>query len=561
MNTPLIAHWPLDGNARDLQNGLNGAPYNVTWVEGPSGRPCSAALFNGRDSVIAVNNAPQLQLGCDEFSISAWIRCAKPMRGAFGDVLSKFDAERRCGLNISVSGGSTCYGSNSDARHLHAGIDDGYLGAWSDHGRPGLGNPLVSCLTVYEGELYAGLSDAQTPEEACKVFRWDGEAGWSDCGRVSDDLRCPSVMSMIVHDGHLYAGTGAWDWGRAEAARDAVPPIPLTRVFRYEGGTTWRDMGAVGHGQRVLTLASFEGELYAGLDAGGKGECYVLRGERWEHVGGTDDGGNFECLMPVGGVLYGASHHAIYRYDGDARWTTIGFQPFDITQIHAFQVMDGKLWIGTWPQGYVLRLEDDGRWTNTGKIGLDVGRPGVAAINEINSLGVHNGKLYAGVLPKAQIYRYESDGHWTLLGSFASTPDWNPELLPTWMRILSLSTHRGRLFTCTGTCMARHQDLDPDLTAGRVLSCQAGIVASHEHDLGDAWTHVAIVRQRAALELYVNGKLAQSTAMPAGHHFHLGNAVPLLIGSGAQSSFDGAISDVRLYGAALDEAQVSQLSR
>ncbi len=559
----LIAHWPLRGDSNDALGHHHGIAQNVDWTDGPNG---GAALFNGRDSLIEIADAPELQLGGDDFTISAWIKCAKPMRGAFGDVLSKFDGERRCGINFWVAGGSATYSSFSDARHIHAGIDDGYLGEWKDCGRPGIGNPLVTALTVYRGELYAGLADAQTPEEACKVFRWDGAKGWLDCGRLGDDLNCLSVMSMIVHDGHLYAGTGIWDWGRAEEAMAAA--IPLTRVFRYEGGTKWRDLGAVGHGQRVLCLASFEGELYAGLDHGGEGACYKLSGGDWIHVGNVDkvevDGvertDNFECLMPVCGELYGASHHTIYRYGGGKNWESIGYEPFGVTQIHAMQVFDGKLWIGTWPQGFILRREDDGQWGNTGQIGIAAGKPSVAMINEINALGVHNGKLYSGTIPKAGVYRYESDDHWTLLNHLASNPDWNPEVCPSWMRVLSVITHRGKLFACTGTSQARHWDLDADQTAGRVLSCQAGLVASHEHDIGGDWTHVAFARDADGLRLFVNGELSAHTPAIEARHFHLGNAEPLKIGSGAQSSFDGAISDVRLYGGALDAEQVREIA-
>ena len=73
---------------------------------------------------------------------------------------------------------------------------------------------------------------------------------------------------------------------------------------------------------------------------------------------------------------------------GDA---SIGQGPFGITQIHCMQVARGKLHVGSWPQGYVLRHEGDGKWTNVGRLGLP---PGEREINEINDLTVHNGKLF-----------------------------------------------------------------------------------------------------------------------------------------------------------------------
>ena len=84
-------------------------------------------------------------------------------------------------------------------------------------------------------------------------------------------------------------------------------------------------------------------------------------------------------------------------------------------------------------------------------------------------------------------------------------------------------------------------------------------MVSHEHDLGGDWTHLVAVRKSAQLLLYVNGRLAGTAPAPAGHGFDLSNTRPLWIGSGAQSSFDGAIADVRLYGVALDEPAIAQM--
>ncbi len=527
-NCVLVAHWPLVNGASDAVSGLHGDARQIEWLaDGPGG---GGAVFNGRDSVIEIADGPALQLGGGDFTISAWIRCRLPMRGVYGDILSKFDPRNRCGLNLWISGSSAGYSAIGDSRHVHFGIDDGYLSPWQDYGNPGEGSPMVCSMATYGGELYAGIADAARDDQACRVFRWGGGKQWADCGRLGDNPDARSVMSMIVHEGHLYAGTGVWDWWAAELGRRASPPTCMTHVYRYEGGTAWRDLGQVGRGQRVLCLASFEGALYAGLDRGGQGHCFKYQNDRWVDVGALGEADNFECLMPLGGRLYGASHVAIYRYEGAATWTCIGRQPFDLTQIHSFNVLDGKLVAGTWPQGWVIRREDDGAWSNMGEIGLAAARPGGAVINEINSLGLHNGKLYAGVLPKAQVFRYEADGHWTLLDNLATRADWNPADLPSWMRVLALTTHQGMLFACTGACQARAQDLDPDRTAGRVLGLQAGITASHEQDIGGRWTHLAAVRRAGGLRLYIDGELAARATGPRRRSFDIGNPEPLRIG-------------------------------
>ncbi len=556
----LIARWRLDGNAEDTGGKFHGLPARVAWTQGPAGAPAGAALFNGRDSRITIPHAAELQLGARDFTCALWAKCARPMTGVFGDLLSKFDAERRCGFNFWVAGSHPGYQSMSDTRHVHFGVDDGYLGDWLDCGRPWPSNPLVTCLVAHGGELYAGLADAERPEDACKVFRWKGGKEWEDCGRLGQDPHHLSVQAMLVHDGKLYAGTGIWDWTRAGQASAATPPQALTRVFCYAGGTVWRDLGQVGAGARVLCLASFQGELYAGLDRGGGGGCFKYAGGRWEDCGVLAEKDNFECLLPLGGVLYGASHTAVYRYAGGRNWECIGRQPHGITQIHSFCMADGKLWIGTWPQGFVLRHEGGAEWSNTGRLGLATDQEGIKPINEINALAHHNGKLYAGVLPKAQVYRYESDGHWTLLGSLARRPEWDQEQLPTWLRVLAFTTHRGKLFACTGACQARARDVDRDQTVGRVLACEAGQVVSHEHDIGGDWTHLAAVRQGRRLKLFVNGRPAAASLAPKARTLNLMNAQPLRIGSGAQGAFNGALADVRLYGRALIPRQIAALA-
>ncbi|HAA78598.1 TPA: hypothetical protein DCE37_26160, partial [Candidatus Latescibacteria bacterium] len=256
----------------------------------------------------------------------------------------------------------------------------------------------VSALVAFGGELYGSIADADDPMDAARVFRWAGGTDREDCGRLGSNPRHLSVQSMIAHDGRLYAGTGVWDWVRASG--DGFDPA-LSHVFVYEGGREWRDLGQVGASVRVLTMASFDGDLYVGLDRVGGGSCFRYDGQDWIDCG-APHGDNFENLLPVDGILYGATHRNHYRYEGDQTWTCLSREPHGITQTHAFQTHQGKLWAGTWPQGYVLRWEGE-EWTNTGRLGIPEGEH--QEINEINNLIVYNGKLYAGVIPKAQVWR------------------------------------------------------------------------------------------------------------------------------------------------------------
>jgi hypothetical protein len=549
----LMGHWPLQENASDVTGKHHGVAHQVTFVDGPGGSTTAAAQFNGPSSLIEVPAANDLQLANKDFSITTWVRCDTPMRGVFGEALSKFDPNSRCGFNLQVAGSTAGYSAMSDSRHIHFGIDDGYIGPWTDCGKPWPSNSLVSALVAYEGELYASIADADDPMDAARVFRWVGETEWEDCGRLGNDSGHLSVQSMIVHDGRLYAGTGVWDWVRASG--DGFEPA-LSRVFVYEGGRKWRDLGPVGTSVRVLSLASFNGDLYAGLDRVGGGHCFKYDGQSWTDCG-APDGDNFENLFPVDGVLYGATHRNHYRYDGGQSWTCLSREPHGITQTHAFQTYQGKLWAGTWPQGYVLRWEGS-EWANTGRLGIPEGDH--QEINEINNLIVYNGKLYAGVIPKAQVWRYETEGHWTLMNSLASRPDYTVEEIASWCRVPTMTAYRGRLFAGTGSCISRAIDVDPDHTLGRVYAIELGQTVSHDHDIGTGWTHVTAIRLGRELQLYVNGEHVATSQAPDSHTFDLTNPRPLTIGAGPQGTFAGCIADLRLYNGVLNDNQVKAIA-
>ena len=548
----LLLHMPLDSNAQDAAGQTNGEPINVTFGQAEECPRGKGAFFNGRDAMIQVPDSMALRFGHDDFSVSVWVQCEDPVRGVTGDILSKFDPGQRCGINFQISGSSPAYNGMSDSRYVHFGIDDGDLGTWTDCGKPWLSNTNVTCLLVYEGELYCGIADADNPMDATKIFRWKGSQEWVDCGRLGKDQDHLSVMSMLVHDGKMFAGTGVYDWVRS-AGVDFEPA--LSRVFVYEGGTEWRDLGQVGESVRVLCLCSFDGELYAGLDREGGGHIYKYDGSAWVDWG-APNGNNVQSLLGHAGTLFGCTHGIIYRYEGGQEWTCIGDRPFENTQIHCMQTIGGKLHIGTWPQGYVLRYEGGEEWSNIGRLGL---REGMFECNEINDLTIYNGKLYAGVIPKAQVYRYESDGHWSLLGTLANHPDYIDNNVDTWSRVTSLTLHKGNLFASTSSCKGRAIDRDPDETLGRVHAFQTGQVVSHERDLGSAWTHLAAVREGRELHLYVNGDLSSTSRAPAGKTFDLSNNQPMTIGFGSQDYFSGSMADLRFYSGAIDEKQVKAL--
>src|SRR5262245_53588992 len=166
----LIAHWPLIKHARDAVGTMHGTASNIKF--GNEDR--AAARFNGRDSVITVPDALTLHLADRDFSLALWAKCEMPLTNTLGDMISKFDPQRRRGLNFYIAGSAPGYNGMSDTRHVHFGIDDSFLGQWDDHGKPWPSNSHVPCLIVFNGDLYCGIADADRTEDKAKVFRFAG---------------------------------------------------------------------------------------------------------------------------------------------------------------------------------------------------------------------------------------------------------------------------------------------------------------------------------------------------------------------------------------------------
>jgi hypothetical protein len=420
-----------------------------------------------------------------------------------------------------------------------------------DCGRPSPGNTLISTLIVYKGQLYTGIADALNPAEACHVFRYAGEQKWVDCGRVGNDLKTPSIYSVVVHQGQLYAGTGVWDWEKAWASNSGP-----THVYCYAGGTKWTDCGQFGAGYRVMSLASFNGKLYASDD---KGCLFRHDGDKvWTECGRLVAQQKIMSMMPYRGKLYGGANVSIHRHEGSDTLTTVGeFDVKMISQVHTLEVYRGNLFAGTWPEGKTVRYEADNRWADCGNVGIDTVSQ---KVNEINDLTVYNGKLYAGVIPKGEVWRYEGGKQWTRVKQLVQNPYWSATNLPSWNRVPCLTVFQGRLFAGTSTCHGR-AEAAPKTDVGKVFSWEAGKSVSYDDDIGTGWNHVVAVKAGHQLKLFLNGKLAGTSPSFDASRFQLSNDKPLLIGFGGRNYFSGFMKDLRIYNRALDRSEVKLLRR
>jgi hypothetical protein len=542
-----IAHWPLADDAADLGGTHHGTAENVVFREDATAPGGRAAVFNGVDACITVPDHADLRLGDRPFTITAWIKLDSRVTNAPGEILSQFDPAKRRGFSIRTGCSAPGYSSITDMRGISAGMDNAVDGEWRDHGRPWPSNTLVSTLTVYRGQLYTGIGDAMRTEDTPAVFRYAGGTDWEFCGRLDVDPRTRSIQSMIVHQGNLYAGTGTWDW--AKTFKGICGP---THVFRYEGGTKWTDCGQFGEARRVLSLASFDGALYAGDDEG-KAWRYERDGE-WVFCGRLGHHDRVNAMMVYRGHLYGAPHGAVYRYEGGTEWVLVGGHDklnkdktnfFGEGQSHTLNVYESHLWVGLWPQGKALRYEGGegpGVWSDRGTLGVDP----IHRCNEINDLTVYNSKLYAGLLPLGEVWRLDEGADWTMIKRLVNNPAYDPKASRSWARVPSMAGFQGRLFAGTSNCDSVAEE-NPRADTGSVFSFEAGRNVALDDDLGDGWHHLAFVRDETELRLSIDGRVVSRSAKFDARDFDLTNGLPLQIGLGPQNFFTGSICDVRLY--------------
>jgi hypothetical protein len=452
-DSAVVARWPLGENALDTAgSGLDGMPQGVEFAadvaEGADvshGTGGPAARFDGRTSHISVRDHPSLEWGTQDFSITVQLHTSQVMDDVPGDILSKFDPHARRGFTLGFLQLAGVTSSQANYRNLHFGIDNGRLDpAWTDCGRPG-NSRFTFALAVYAGHLYAGTFEFEA-DGAGHVYRYDGGTTWTDCGAPD---RANAIEALAVYNGRLYAGSAHYI-SSGSAMPDSPNTHPGGRVFRYEGDGKWSDCGRLennetGQATTVGGMAVYQDRLYAGVSKPpGRGLYCLQSDDRWTYCG--NPGHRVTNPVVYNGHLYLASLDGggVTRYDAEGRFTDCGV-PEGVHQTYGFSVYQGQLYTATWPRGEVFRYGGDQRWMGSGRLGSELEVMGMAVYNgklyagtlplaEVYrldgesrwtrtgqldttpdvryrrawSMAVYQGKLYCGTLPSGRVYSLEA---------------------------------------------------------------------------------------------------------------------------------------------------------
>lgn len=447
---------------------------------------------------------------------------------ADGELLSKYDPATRKGFHFGIITRQGVTHSQANVRQLTFGLDDGSTPRpWVDHGR--LGNAIyVHALAVHNGNFYAGTCEPGK-DEAGHVYRWEGGTNWFDCGSPHP---CNAVISLAEFQGKLYAGVGKY-----RVAGSSLPESDNQtlggKVFRYEEDRNWKEVGSFDGVEAVGGLLVTEDRLYASSLYKPAGFFRMEREGVWTALPLPDSDKRVESMTTYRGEIFATSYDNghVYRFDKH-HWLDTG-PVGDNTQTYGFAIQGDQLYVSTWPSGKVFRYDGDAKWTDVGRLGQEL---------EVMGMASYNGQLYAGTLPLAEVYRYDGGITWTSTGRVDLTPD------VKYRRAWSMAVFNGRLFCGT-------------LPSGHVQSLSVGQCITFDRTLPKGPHDLAAVRQGNELRLYVDGKEVARSESEADSPIDVSNAAPLFIGKGPTGIAEGSITHVRIYRRALSVDEIQKQSR
>lgn len=373
----LLGHWKLTGDAQDSSGqGHDGLVHGVDFTaSGPDGKPNSAACFDGEAAFIEVPASESLNFGTGDFTLSVWVNTERELDDVIGDVASKFDPVSRCGFNWCIKNGQGNVGSQANYRNIQFGIDAGASPVWTDCGKPGNAVYIMG-LTVHDGQLFAGICEPGK-DETGHVYRYAGDKRWIDCG--SPD-RSNAVTSLTTYNGQLYAGTGHYRLS-GSTLPNSLNTTPGGKIFRYDGDNQWVDCGQLPGAEGVGSLGVYRGKLYATSMYHPVG-VFRHQGEKvWQQLSSDADNRWIYAIGAFNRFLYGTSWGGcfIYRYDGETWSDPIALEPKG--QSYSLEVHAGQLYVGTWPNGHVWRSRDGETWYDAGRLGEEKEVMGMAVYN------------------------------------------------------------------------------------------------------------------------------------------------------------------------------------
>ena len=221
---------------------------------------------------------------------------------------------------------------------------------WTDCGKPG--NAIfVMALTVHDGQLFAGICEPGK-DETGHVYRYAGDKRWIDCGSPDQSN---AVTALAVHDGKLYAGTGHYRLA-GSVLPNSLNTTHGGKIFRYDGDGKWVNCGPVAWRRRSRWPGRLPRPALRQLDVSSVRNVSLRRrptmaaslfGIRWT-LG--------LCTWSVQPLSLRDLHERMPLFIASMaqKWSEpVTLEPKG--QSYSLEVHAGELYAGTWPNGHVWR--------------------------------------------------------------------------------------------------------------------------------------------------------------------------------------------------------------
>ena len=479
-------------------------------------------------------------------------------------VNSGFTSTTHTIVRSMVTSGSTVYvgmESGSTARSAQVWSFDGtstwtHLGGdyvYSSWGFRGLRN--VEAMAVAGSYLYAGLGQT----DAGNALLWQyNDSTWSVIGGQGlnsswSSYTYESVLSMISHQGQLYAGLGI-------TAGDA-------EIWTWNG-SSWSKMGGDGASsswntsyEEVSSMATYNDKLYAGLgNSNGDSEVWEWNGSAWTKIGGDTLNSSWStaynkvsAMTIFDGKLYaglgsGAGEAEVWYWNGSA-WTKMGgdtvnssWDSSSFEQVDALTTYNGQLYagLGTSTGDAEVWKYNGSSWSLVG--GDEVNSSWTTGTYErAKSLAVYNGKLYAGLgngAGEGEVWVW-NDSEWEQYGGDSLRASWTNVV----EEVSCLGVYKGKLYAGLG--------LTQNADAAIWSFGDNAYLQSTTSTFDNTWHHIAATYNGSTMKIFVDGSLDNSKSASVSMD---DNTLPLLIGTmygngergKSQGYIEGALDEVRV---------------
>ncbi len=343
---------------------------------------------------------------------------------------------------------------------------DGINSSWADDTYE-----AVSSIAVNGTALYAGLGTGSGDGEVWTCELSTNCTTWSKIGGdgTGPSSAMETISAMTTYSGSLYVGTGS-------GTNDAM-------VWKYNGGTSWTQIGGVGlnsswntNYEAVFSLASDATYLYAGLGSTTTdAEVWRWNGTAWSQIGG--DGLNsswntnyetVQTLTLMGGNVYaglgtGAGDGEVWRWNGTA-WSQIGGDSLNSSwgatgsQINS-AVTDGStlyMSVQVGAAGEIWTLTGSTTWTRVGANLVN----GFPSASGVTGLALANSKVYVGygtTSSGAYFMEWTGSGNWSYIGGRFLNGSWGGHQIGT---VVSSTTHNGKAYFGIGVSAGEVYEYD-----------------------------------------------------------------------------------------------------